>query len=86
MVIKVTVGVTAVQLPFGEADRPVVQNLGPGDVYLGDGPTVSANNGIKLEPGVGYEFPNTLKKISDWKGVWVIASEAGTDVRVANVG
>ena len=86
MAEKVTVGTTAVKLDFGPADRPVIQNLGSGDLYFGPTSAVTANSGIKLSVGMGYEFPNVLKNIAGWPEVWVIASAAGTDVRVANVG
>ena len=86
MVAKVTVGTSAVKLAFGPADRPVLQNLGAGDIYFGSTSDVTANNGIKLTINMGYEFPNTLSQIPGWSEVWVIASEAGTDLRIANVG
>jgi len=86
MVQKITVGTAAVKIPVGQADRPVLQNLGPGDVYFGTSNAVSAANGLKLTVGMGYEFPDTLSKVAGWNEVWVIASEAATDLRIANVG
>lgn len=86
MTTGMTIGTTAVKLPFGPADRPVIQNLGPGDLYFGSNDGVGIYTGIKLVVGAGYEFPATLSAIPAWDEVWVVASEEGTDVRIANVG
>jgi hypothetical protein len=84
---NITVNTTAVKLPFGAADRPVLQNVSTGgDIYFGNSDQVTASNGLRLAPGVGYEFPSTLSQIADWDEVWVIASQAGVSLRVANVG
>lgn len=84
---NITVNTTAVQLPFGPADRPVLQNISTlGDVYFGNSDQVTTSNGLRLAPGVGYEFPSTLSLIADWDEVWVIASQAGVQLRIANVG
>ena len=83
--VKVTVTTSAVSLPIGNNARPLLQNLGPGVVYFGPDLSVSANNGFKLLPGMGYEFPNTLREMDAWASVCVV-SDATADLRYGSVG
>lgn len=82
---KIAVTTTAQILPFGDPARVLLQNLGPGIVYFGPSSSVSANNGFKLLSGMGYEFPETLRQMSQWDEVWVV-SNSTADLRVADVG
>lgn len=78
--MQVTVGVTATPLVFGGGDTPLIQNLGPGTVYLGRDDTVTAGSGIQLGVGAAYEFPSDLG-VSGSSTVYLVSDAAGTDVR-----
>lgn len=70
-------GYTATQMP-------VIQNLGPGVLYLSSSSTDILTTGIELPVGAVYEFP---KVIQDGAGsVWIQASGGNCDVRTMNVG
>lgn len=76
----ITVGnVTAVDIPVAQGAGLIVQNLGTGNVYLGNDSTVTTLTGIKLLPGANYEYP---RQVNEGAGaVWAIADAAGQDVR-----
>ena len=82
---KITVTTSAVNLPFGDKARPLLQNLGPGDIYFAPDDAVSVNYGFKLPPGMGYEFPDNLGYGSGWMQVWVISTST-SDLRIGSVG
>jgi hypothetical protein len=79
--MRILVGTTAVKIP-ADRSRPVIQNLGPGDIYLDTDGDVDANSGLKLIPNAVYEFPTPGAD----SNIWVVASEADTDVRVIEAG
>lgn len=59
--------------------RALVQNLGPGDVYLDYRSDVSVNDGFQLTPDADpIELPGM-------KPVYVVASQVDTDVRFIDV-
>lgn len=76
---------TAVQVPVGMAERPVIVNVGTTTIYFGNTSSVSTANGIPLGPNVGYEFPGDLGLIR-WDELWVISDAAGGEIRYAPVG
>ncbi len=80
-----TVNTTAVKVPVGTAQRPVIVNNGSTTIYFGNTNGVTSSNGIPLGPNVGYEFPTDLV-IAGWTEVWVISSGAGGQIRYATVG
>lgn len=80
--MQIIVGTVSQKIPSGGRTRPVIQNLGPGDVYIDTEGSVTASSGLKLPVGSVYEFP-TAGTLDD---IWIVASEAGTDVRVIKVG
>jgi hypothetical protein len=80
--MKLLVGTTPVRIP-GDRARPVIQNLGPGTVYVDTDGDVSADDGLMLLPNAVYEFPTPS---ANSKGIWVVADQAGTDVRVVRMG
>lgn len=80
--MQLNVGTTPVQIP-GNRTRPVIQNLGPGNVYVDTDGEVTSADGLKLVPNSIYEFP-TSGGNSD--GIWLVADQAGTDVRVVVMG
>lgn len=79
------VGTTAVQVPVGAADQPIILNSGETTLYIGNTDEVTDANGIKIGAGVGYEFPNTLE-YARWKELWVISDAEGGELRYASVG
>jgi hypothetical protein len=79
------VGTTAVKVPVGANERPVIVNTGETTLYIGNTSGVTAANGIPLGPNVGYEFPLTLG-LALWKELYVISSDAGGELRYAQVG
>lgn len=70
--------------PFGLSSRPIVQNLGPGILWLGTGSTDLANLGIKLPVNAVYELPAELAQGPG--KIYLLATDANCDVRIINVG
>lgn len=75
---------TATKLALGKADCPVIQNLGPDDLYFGQNNTVTDETGIRLLPGEGFGFDRPLVE-AGWDAVWVYTT-GSADVRYASVG
>jgi hypothetical protein len=70
-------GSTATQMP-------IIQNLGPGTLYLNTVSTNISTDGLQLPVGAVYEFP---KVVQDGAGaVWIQAIGGDCDVRIINVG
>jgi hypothetical protein len=82
--MKVTVGTTAMKLPVNGSATPVLQNLGPGVLYLDNSPAVDTSTGFQLPAGAVYEFPRDLG--AGGGAIYVVASAANTDLRVLVVG
>jgi hypothetical protein len=80
--MQVTVGTTAVKIPAPGRARPIIQNLGPGTIYLDTLKTVASSTGLVLSVGTIYEFPVS----GGHSDIWVISDAANTDVRVVGVG
>ena len=69
---------------FKNADRPIVQNLGPGTLYLGTGSADLTTKGLKLPVNAVYELPATLM---EGAGQLFLRADGGNcDVRIINVG
>ena len=76
---------TAYSLPaFAGTMRPVIQNLGPGDLYLSTNNTNITTTGLKLPINAVYEIPAVLNEGA--AQVWLAASGGNCDVRIINVG
>lgn len=75
------VGTTPAQLPVTDRTGAVIHNVGPGTIYVGAAPTVDSTTGIPVAPGDRLSIPGPLAA-AGLSGLWVVASEAGTDVRV----
>lgn len=69
---------------FERADRPIVQNLGPGTLYLGTSATNIATVGIELPVAAVYELPAPLMEGAG--AVFLRAVGGNCDVRILNVG
>jgi hypothetical protein len=70
---------------FKNADRPIVQNLGPGTLYLSTTGTNVDTVGLALPINAVYELPATLMEGAG--RIYLRATGVGgCDVRVLNVG
>lgn len=74
------VGTTVVNLDLPRSCRPVIQNLGPGVLYLDSDPDVTVDSGLQLPVGAVYEFAQPLA--GNEVSLSLISSLANTDVRV----
>lgn len=79
--MRILVGTTAVKIP-ATRKIPVIQNLGPGILFLDTDGDVDVDSGLKLGVGVVYEFPES----GAYSDIWVVADAEGTDVRIIEVG
>jgi hypothetical protein len=75
--MKAIVGTTPTQLPVGDRQVPVIQNLGPGVVYIGFTSDVSADSGLRIPVDAVYEFPGNVQGT-----LHAVSTLADTDVRV----
>lgn len=78
-----TVGVAAgeiVATPLTDRASILIQNMGPGDVYLGEDAGVVVGDGLCIpkKSSLQYDFPEAID-------LFLIASAAGTDVRILEV-
>lgn len=71
-------------LPVDTSATPVVQNLGPGNLYVDHDPAVTATTGFKLVPNSVYEWPHDLGQATGV--IYAIADAVSTDVRILVVG
>lgn len=71
-------------VPFGNSSRPIVQNLGPGTLWLGTGAEALENYGLKLPVNAVYELPATL--VEGAGQIFLKATDGNCDVRIINVG
>ena len=69
---------------FGNSTRPIVQNLGPGTLWLGTGSESLANLGLKLPVNAVYELPAEL--VQGAGAIYLLATDGNCDVRIINVG
>jgi len=67
----------AVQIDVAGRQRLMIQNLGPGDLYLDETPEVTTETGVKIPPNCGYEASTPA---ANDDGFWVISSGT-SDVR-----
>lgn len=87
--MQMLVGTTAIEVTttsypdLAESGQTVlVQNLGPGTLYVDFLSEVAVGTGVRLKPeGDAYEF-----KRSAGQKLYLVASEANTDVRFLAVG
>jgi hypothetical protein len=80
----ITVAQGAYNTGYTATEMPVIQNLGPGVLYIGATSTNLSTEGLQLPVGAVYEFPRIVQ---DGAGaVWIQAIGASCDVRMLNVG
>lgn len=69
------VGQTAETLPSNRS-RPIIQNLGPGVIYIDSDEDVTTETGFEIPVGAAYEAPLSGTQI------WMISTHNNTDVRI----
>ena len=74
----------AVDSGYTGQTAPVVQNLGPGDLYVYNQSTNVTTEGIYLPPFAVYEFPQPI--VEGPGAGWLQALGGSCDVRIMNVG
>jgi len=82
--MNLTVGTTAVSLGLDSQSTPVIQNLGPGVVYMDNTEDVTTATGLRLAVGDTYEFFRDLNQAGG--EIFLVSDTAGTDVRIMVVG
>lgn len=80
---QLLVGTVAQAITAVGRGRLIVQNLGPGNLYLDVDVTATAATSIKVPSGSMYEFPTDAGSEASYS---VIADAASTDVRYMIVG
>jgi hypothetical protein len=69
---------------FAGTTRPIVQNLGPGILWLGTSSTTLETYGLKLPVNAVYELPAELFEGAG--AIYLKATDGNCDVRIINVG
>lgn len=80
--MQIILGTTPVKVP-GDRSRPIIQNLGPGNVFFDTDGDVTPSDGILLAPSSVYEFPTPGGASV---GIFIVADQADTDVRIVVLG
>ena len=78
------VSTTPVQVPVGDRDLPLIQNLGSDVVYVGNVPETLLTTGVKLSIGDALEMAATLVEAGG--PLWVRAETGTSDIRILTVG
>lgn len=80
----ITVAQGAYNTGYTATQMPIIQNLGPGILYLYNTSTSITTEGLQLPVGAVYELPQVVQ---DGAGaVWVQATGGNCDARIMNVG
>lgn len=82
--MQLSVGTTPVQLPLRGRSRPMMQNLGPGNIYFDNNIDVSVETGVMMAVGSVYEFPDDLQRGGGL--IWFVADQDDCDLRFMSVG
>lgn len=69
---------------YSGTQQPIIQNLGPGNLYVGTTNTDLATTGLYLPAGAVYEFPKVVQEGAG--AIWLQADAPDTDVRIINIG
>lgn len=80
----ITVAQGAYNTGFSSDSQPIVQNIGPGDLYISTTSVDVADTGLWLPAGAVYEFPAAL--VEGAGAVWIQAAGDDCEVRIINVG
>lgn len=82
--MEITVAAGVVDSGFTGTTAPVVQNLGPGDLFIYNKNTNVTTEGIYLPPFAVYEFPQVV--VEGPGAIYLQALNGTCDVRIMNVG
>lgn len=82
--MKVIVGTSPKQLPIRGNHAVIIQNLGPGALYLEHHDKVTVDDGIRLLSGEAYEFSRDIASAGG--ALFAVADAEDTDVRTMVVG
>ena len=66
------------------SSRPIIQNLGPGVLYIGDSQADLSANGLQLPVNCVYEVPAPM--VEGLVSLYMYADLNTCDVRILNVG
>jgi hypothetical protein len=69
---------------YSGSTRPIIQNIGPGDLYIYTDSTDIVSKGIWLPAGAVYEFAAPI--VEGAGAVWIQADGSNCEVRIINVG
>jgi hypothetical protein len=84
MIINEAAG--AVDTGFTGSQQPIIQNLGPGAIYLNTTNQNVLTSGLYIPSGGVYEFPATLVEGGNKVFVQVGTGQVSADIRIINVG
>lgn len=80
----IPVTTTPVLLPASKSnDRPLLQNLGPDDLWFDRTQLVSEGSGLRVEVGQTYELPTSV--VRGGGPIWLVSS-GSSDVRYMTAG
>jgi len=82
----ITEAMGAVDTGFKGKQQPIVQNLGPGDIYISTNNVDVDTTGLYIPAGGVYEFPATLIEGGGNVFIQVLTGHVQADVRIVNVG
>ena len=74
----------AVNSGYTGTQQPIIQNLGPGVLYVGTTSNDLVNTGLYLPAGSVYEFPEVV--VEGPGAIWLQADLGNCDVRIVNIG
>jgi hypothetical protein len=69
---------------LSQSSRPIVQNLGPGTLYIGSSDQDLITEGLQLKPNCVYEVPAPM--VEGLISLYLQAADTSCDVRLLNVG
>lgn len=74
----------AVNSGYTGTQQPIIQNLGPGVLYVGTSNSNLTTQGLYLPSGAVYEFPENV--VEGPGAIWLQADGGNCDVRIVNIG
>lgn len=74
----------AVNSGYSGTQQPIIQNLGPGVLYVGTSNSSLTTEGIYLPSGAVYELPKVVQEGAG--ALWLQADGGNCDVRIINIG
>lgn len=69
---------------LSQSSRPIIQNLGPGTLYIGPSEDNLLSEGLQLKPNCVYEVPAPM--VEGLVYLYMQADITTCDIRILNVG